>query len=71
MVGEIINKNNKFEVNVQSYHVSNLKLKKKQKILYLLKTDFATNTKYHSYQLPGGENYRELLLTLPEKDFRY
>jgi hypothetical protein len=24
-------------------------------------------TKYHSYQLPGGENYREKLLTLPEK----
>ena len=25
-----------------------------------------TPTKFHSYQLPGGENYRELLLTLPE-----
>lgn len=24
-------------------------------------------TKYHSYQLPGGENYREMLLTLPER----
>lgn len=24
-------------------------------------------TKYQDYQLPGGENYRELLLTLPEK----
>lgn len=24
-------------------------------------------TKYHSYQLPGGENYREMLLTLPDK----
>ena len=24
-------------------------------------------TKYSNYQLPGGENYRELLLTLPEK----
>ena len=23
------------------------------------------DTKYHSYQLPGGENYREMLLTLP------
>ena len=34
------------------------------------KTDFATNTKYHSYQLPGGEpgSYRELLLTLPQKN---
>jgi hypothetical protein len=26
-----------------------------------------SNTKYDSYQLPGGENYREHLLTLPEK----
>lgn len=25
------------------------------------------NTKYHSYQLPGGENYREMLLTLPDR----
>lgn len=25
------------------------------------------STKYESYVLPGGENYRELLLTLPEK----
>ena len=25
-------------------------------------------TKFSQYQLPGGENYRELLLTLPEKD---
>ena len=27
----------------------------------------ATSTKYGQYTLPGGENYRELLLTLPEK----
>ncbi len=26
-----------------------------------------SETKYQSYQLPGGENYRELLLTLPSK----
>lgn len=26
----------------------------------------ATNTKFGEYTLPGGENYRELLLTLPE-----
>lgn len=25
----------------------------------------SADTKYHSYTLPGGENYRELLLTLP------
>ena len=25
------------------------------------------NTKYSSYQLPGGENYREMLMTLPGK----
>jgi hypothetical protein len=27
----------------------------------------ANATKFSSYQLPGGENYRELLLTLPDK----
>ena len=27
-----------------------------------------TGTKYHSYQLPGGENYREMLLTLPKTE---
>ena len=26
-----------------------------------------TPTKYHGYQLPGGENYKETLLTLPSK----
>jgi len=29
---------------------------------------FAGETKYSGYQLPGGENYREMLLTMPEKD---
>jgi hypothetical protein len=28
---------------------------------------FADNTKFKDYTLPGGENYREVLLTLPEK----
>jgi hypothetical protein len=27
-----------------------------------------SGTKYHSYQLPGGENYREMLMTLPHKE---
>jgi hypothetical protein len=27
-----------------------------------------TGTKFSQYQLPGGENYRELLLTLPQKN---
>jgi N12 class adenine-specific DNA methylase len=27
-------------------------------------------TQYHNYQLPGGENYRELLLTLPQEGQR-
>ena len=31
----------------------------------------ATTTKYHDYQVPGGENYKELLLTLPlDKDYQ-
>lgn len=25
-------------------------------------------TKYHAYQLPGGENYKEMLLSLPSRD---
>lgn len=29
------------------------------------------DSKYHSYQLPGGENYREMLLTLPDKQKRF
>jgi hypothetical protein len=28
---------------------------------------YAEPTKYHSYQIPGGENYREMLMTLPEE----
>jgi hypothetical protein len=28
-------------------------------------------TKYNKYQLPGGENYREMLLTLPDKQQRH
>lgn len=28
------------------------------------------STKYHDYQLPGGENYREVLLTMPQKEQR-
>jgi DNA polymerase III sliding clamp (beta) subunit (PCNA family) len=28
-------------------------------------TPFSEGTKFYQYQLPGGENYRELLLTLP------
>lgn len=31
----------------------------------------SADTKYGQYQLPGGENYRELLLTLPEKERPY
>jgi hypothetical protein len=29
--------------------------------------EFADNTKFSQYTLPGGENYREILLTLPAK----
>lgn len=32
--------------------------------------DHSGETKYSNYQLPGGENYRELLLTLPERSTR-
>jgi diguanylate cyclase (GGDEF)-like protein len=33
-----------------------------------LLAQMTNDTKYGQYQLPGGENYRELLLTLPVKD---
>jgi hypothetical protein len=33
----------------------------------MLRTD--NPAKYHNYQLPGGENYKELLLTLPAKRY--
>jgi hypothetical protein len=33
----------------------------------LINAEVNNPTKYSSYQLPGGENYREILLTLPEK----
>lgn len=38
------------------------------RLLNQAKSNETSNTKYHSYQLPGGENYKETLLTLPEKD---
>lgn len=31
-------------------------------------SDVNSDAKFSNYQLPGGENYRELLLTLPEKE---
>lgn len=31
------------------------------------RSDYMDETKYSKYTLPGGENYREVLLTLPEK----
>jgi N12 class adenine-specific DNA methylase len=35
---------------------------------YRLPADSAKPPKYNNYTLPGGENYRELLLTLPERE---
>jgi hypothetical protein len=37
------------------------------RLLNQAKSNETNNTKHHSYQLPGGENYKEMLLTLPEK----
>ena len=36
------------------------------RLLNQAKSNETSNTKYHSYQLPGGENYSEKLLTLPD-----
>ena len=38
------------------------------RLLNQAKSNETSNTKYHSYQLPGGENYSENLLTLPGKN---
>ena len=35
-----------------------------------LNVNINSGTKYQQYQLPGGENYRELLMTLPQKEFK-
>lgn len=37
------------------------------RLLNQAKSNETNNTKYHSYQLPGGENYSENLLTLPNQ----
>lgn len=39
-----------------------------ERLLEARKIDDTKVTKYHGYQLPGGENYREMLLTMPEKN---
>jgi hypothetical protein len=33
---------------------------------YFVERDGKTSTKFGGYRLPGGEDYRELLLTLPK-----
>jgi hypothetical protein len=33
--------------------------------------EFADNTKFSQYTLPGGKNYREILLTLPQKPSKF
>ena len=40
---------------------------REEAIEYLGRDEGATPTKYDKYQLPGGQNYREVLLTLPVK----
>lgn len=37
---------------------------------YRLPADLAEDAKYEKWQLPGGANYHELLLTLPQKEIR-
>ena len=39
-------------------------------INFLKEANNPNPTKYHDYQLPGGENYQEMLLTLPDKQKR-
>jgi hypothetical protein len=75
MVGEIIDTKNggkfktpeskRFAVNVPGVKEKSFNTQKEAEKYISDKTDFGTTTKFQNYQLPGGSNYRELLMTLP------
>jgi hypothetical protein len=77
MVGEIIDTKNggkfktsegkRFAVNIPGVKEKSFDTQKEAEKYISDKTDFGTTTKFQNYQLPGGSNYRELLMTLPVK----
>lgn len=53
--------------SIEYFHISYEKLDKYQKQFVDNKVENLAPTKFSGYQLPGGENYRELVVSLPEK----
>lgn len=71
MVGEIIKQQKGgrevFKTNVPDIESRFFETQQEAENYISKSTDFGAKTKYHQYQLPGGENYKEMLLSLPEK----
>lgn len=77
MVGEIIDnanggnfktaQNKRFAVNVPGVPAKSFDTQQAAKRFIEENTDFGSTTKFSNYQLPGGTNYREVLLTMPER----
>jgi len=71
MVGEIIKQpNGLFKLNVPELARAEFATQQEAENYIIRNTDFGAVTKYHKYQLPGGEprSYREKLLTLPQRN---
>ena len=71
MVGEIIKDQNSFTVNVPELPKRNFTTQAEAENFIKQNTDFGATTKFQSYQLPGGTNYQEKLLTLPDRTLKY
>lgn len=71
MYGEIINKDGKFTVNVPEIPKKSFATQAEAEKFISDNSNLGSTTKFHQYQLPGGENYREVLMTLPDKRAEY
>lgn len=70
MVGEIITKagaREMFEVNVPGVPRERFNTLEEAQAFVQKNTDFGAETKFQGYQVPGGSNYREILITVPAK----
>jgi len=66
-VGEIVqNPAGRYTVNVPGLSRHNFATVDEARDYINRTSDIGSTTKYHSYTLPGGENYREVLMHLPE-----
>ena len=67
-VGEIVqNPAGRYTVNVPGLSRHNFATVDEAREYINRSSDIGSTTKYHSYTIPGGENYREVLMHLPEK----